>query len=49
MKPWKRQRWIVPPEENGVFVAGMERLLDVYRRPTIRWGRWCAWTSPPGN
>lgn len=24
---------MIPPEQNGNFVAGMERVLDVYRRP----------------
>jgi DDE superfamily endonuclease len=25
--------WVIPPEANGDFVAAMERVLDVYRRP----------------
>lgn len=33
MKPWKRQQWVIPPEHNGSFVAHMERVLDVYKRP----------------
>lgn len=33
MKPWKEQRWVIPPEHNGEFVAQMERVLDVYKRP----------------
>ena len=33
MKPWKRQLWVIPPEENGEFVARMEQVLDVYKRP----------------
>jgi hypothetical protein len=33
MKPWKRQGWVIPPEANGNFVAAMEQVLDVYKRP----------------
>ena len=33
MKPWKRQQWVIPPEHNGEFVAQMEQVLDVYKRP----------------
>jgi hypothetical protein len=25
--------WIIPPEKNSEFVANMERVLDVYKRP----------------
>lgn len=32
MKPWKRQQWVIPPKENGEFVARMEQVLDVYKR-----------------
>lgn len=33
MKPWKKEQWVIPPEHNGDFVASMERVLDVYKRP----------------
>jgi hypothetical protein len=33
LKPWKREQWVIPPEQNGEFVAQMERVLDVYKRP----------------
>jgi transposase len=33
MKPWKKQGWVIPPEGNGDFVAAMEHVLDVYKRP----------------
>ena len=33
MKPWKREQWVIPPEQNGEFVAQMEQVLDVYKRP----------------
>lgn len=33
MKPWKKEQWVIPPEANGEFVAQMERVLDVYKRP----------------
>lgn len=33
MKPWKRHQWVIPPEQNGSFVAQMEQVLDVYKRP----------------
>nr|CBX28556.1 hypothetical protein N47_G38800 [uncultured Desulfobacterium sp.] len=28
-----KKRWIIPPEHNGSFVANMEMVLDVYKRP----------------
>jgi hypothetical protein len=33
LKPWKKQQWIIPPEHNGEFVAHMEQVLDIYKRP----------------
>ena len=33
MKPWKKEQWVIPPEHNGAFVAQMEQVLDVYKRP----------------
>ena len=33
MKPWKREQWVIPPEHNGEFVAQMEQVLEVYKRP----------------
>lgn len=33
MKPWKVVSWIIPPKQNSQFVAQMEQVLDVYKRP----------------
>ncbi|MBU2054414.1 MAG: IS630 family transposase, partial [Proteobacteria bacterium] len=33
IKPWQRKGWVIPPEQNGSFVANMEMVLDVYKRP----------------
>ncbi|MFU8766710.1 MAG: IS630 family transposase [Candidatus Methanoperedens sp.] len=33
LKPWKVEGWVIPPEHNGRFVANMEKVLDVYKRP----------------
>ncbi len=33
MKPWKSKEWVIAPEQNSSFVAAMEQVLDVYRRP----------------
>ena len=33
LKPWKVEGWVIPPEANGEFVAHMEQVLDVYKRP----------------
>ncbi|WP_156777111.1 IS630 family transposase [Nitrococcus mobilis] len=33
IKPWRRIGWVIPPEGSAEFVAAMERVLDVYRRP----------------
>jgi hypothetical protein len=30
---WKVQSWVIPPEQNAEFVAHMEQVLDVYKRP----------------
>jgi hypothetical protein len=31
LKPWKVKGWVIPPKENGEFVAHMEQVLDVYK------------------
>jgi hypothetical protein len=36
LKPWKREQWVIPPEHNGDFVAQMEQVLEVYKRPYNR-------------
>ena len=33
LKPWKIKGWVIPPEQSGEFVANIERVLDVYKRP----------------
>ena len=33
IKPWKKKGWVIPPEQNADFVAAMEKVLDVYKRP----------------
>ena len=33
MKPWKKEGWVIPPLQNGDFVANMEKILEVYKRP----------------
>lgn len=33
MKPWKKIGYVIPPLQNGDFVANMERVLEVYKRP----------------
>lgn len=33
MKPWQVKGWVIPPKQNAHFVADMERVLDVYKRP----------------
>jgi hypothetical protein len=33
LKPWLRQMWCIPPTANAAFVAQMEDVLEVYRRP----------------
>lgn len=33
MKPWKVKGWLIPPDNNADFVANMENVLDVYKRP----------------
>ena len=25
--------WVIPPEQNSEFVANMERVLDIYKKP----------------
>ena len=36
MKPWQVRGWVIPPAANGQFVAAMEEVLDVYKRPYAR-------------
>ena len=33
LKPHLRKCWVIPPEANGEFVAAMEDVLEVYKRP----------------
>lgn len=33
LKPWLREEWCIPPDENAQFVYHMEDVLDVYQRP----------------
>lgn len=33
MKPHLNEQWVIPPEQNARFVAKMEDVLSVYRRP----------------
>lgn len=33
MKPWKVKGWVIPPKQNADFVANMENVLDIYKRP----------------
>jgi len=33
IKPWEQKGWVIPPEQNGGFVANMEMVLDVYECP----------------
>lgn len=33
IKPWREEGWVIPPEQNGSFVANMEKVLEVYKRP----------------
>ncbi|MGA7303386.1 MAG: IS630 family transposase [Rhodothermales bacterium] len=33
LKPWRSHQWVIPPIGNGNFVAQMELVLDVYKRP----------------
>ncbi|WP_233276784.1 MULTISPECIES: IS630 family transposase [Mucilaginibacter] len=33
LKPWKVKGWVIPPEKSSEFVANMERVLDVYKKP----------------
>jgi hypothetical protein len=33
LKPWKKKGWVIPPLQNGDFVANMENVLEVYKRP----------------
>ena len=32
MKPRKKKGWVIPPLQNGDFVANMEKVLEVYKR-----------------
>jgi hypothetical protein len=34
LKPWLRKMWCIPPHADCAFVAAMEDVLAVYRRPT---------------
>ena len=33
IKPWKKQSWIIKQGQDAAFVAQMEQVLDIYKRP----------------
>lgn len=33
MKPWQKAMWCIPPKQDAAFVAAMEQVLEVYKRP----------------
>ena len=33
LKPWRKQQWVIPPEQSADFVCQMEDVLEVYQRP----------------
>jgi hypothetical protein len=33
LKPHRRQQWVIPPQANAAFVAALEDILAVYKRP----------------
>jgi hypothetical protein len=33
LKPHLQKQWVIPPDANAAFVAGMEDVLEVYQRP----------------
>lgn len=33
LKPWRLNRWCIPPKQNAGFVASLEDVLAVYARP----------------
>lgn len=33
LKPWLKEEWCIPPQQNAEFVYHMEDVLDVYQRP----------------
>jgi len=33
LKPWKVKGWVIPMEKSSEFVANMERVLNIYKRP----------------
>lgn len=49
----KTNQTVAPPMlghsagQNADFVAAMEHVLDIYKRPMIRTIRWCAWMNWP--
>lgn len=32
LKPWRNKGWVIPPAQNGNFVASMEKVLEVYKQ-----------------
>src|ERR1035437_3700393 len=33
LRPHLHRQWVIPPDANAAFVAGMEDVLEVYQRP----------------
>lgn len=33
LKPWLKDEWVIPPNQDATDVAAMEDVLEVYQRP----------------
>jgi hypothetical protein len=48
-KPWQRKEWVIPPDQNSSFVANLEMVLDVYKRPFDPQNPVVVWMNPQNN
>ena len=49
IKPWQHKGWVIPPEQNGSFVANMEMVLTFTSVLLIQYIRLYAWTNPQSS
>ena len=49
IKPWEKKCWVIPPEHNAAFVAHMENVLDIYKRPYNCAFLWFVWMNRHGS
>ena len=49
LKPWQKQCWCIPPQQNAAFVCAMADVLDVFVRPLDPKRPFASWMKAANN